>query len=230
MLSLTCFTNTCITIQKPAQKFWEQINVNSDYFLINNKVGNGNDFNNEWLSHKNKSAIMLQWCQTGTIPPYLKSFMWQKLKFVRFCWRISSSMFSSQSILCDRWSLYQVKESFWDLTVFRETSWALKTSILNSSFHATLLWQCTALPRQRLCYVNTVNVDGKRRTVKQNIQDYFNIINMYTLGFRNITMNDKTSTWVMVVCLGPHQINLLQYTHYDTEQIWIWNNIKINAQ
>lgn len=42
---------------------------------------------------------------------------------------------------------------------------------------------------------------------KQCIQDYFNIINMYTLGFRNITINDKTSTGVMVVCLGPHQIN-----------------------
>lgn len=26
---------------------------------------------------------------------------------------------------------------------------------------------------------------------------------MYTLGFRNITINDKTSTGVMVVCLGP---------------------------
>lgn len=47
----------------------------------------------------------------------------------------------------------------------------------------------------------------KKKNRKQCIQDYFNIINMYTLGFRNITINDKTSTGVMVVCLGPHQIN-----------------------
>lgn len=48
---------------------------------------------------------------------------------------------------------------------------------------------------------------GMNENGKQCIQDYFNIINMYTLGFRNITINDKTSTGVMVVCLGPHQIN-----------------------
>lgn len=48
---------------------------------------------------------------------------------------------------------------------------------------------------------------GMNENSKQCIQDYFNIINMYTLGFRNITINDKTSTGVMVVCLGPHQIN-----------------------
>lgn len=47
----------------------------------------------------------------------------------------------------------------------------------------------------------------EKKNSKQCIQDYFNIINMYTLGFRNITINDKISTGVMVVCLGPHQIS-----------------------
>lgn len=64
-----------------------------------------------------------------------------------------------------------------------------------------------------------VNLDQKEKNRNLCIQDYFNIINMYTLGFRNITINDKTSTGVMVICLGPHQITELQYTHYDTEQI-----------
>ena len=32
----------------------------------------------------------------------------------------------------------------------------------------------------------------------------------------------------MVFCLGPHQFTELQYTHYDTEQIGIWN-ININV-
>lgn len=32
----------------------------------------------------------------------------------------------------------------------------------------------------------------------------------------------------MVFCLGPHQFTQLQYTHYDTEQIGIWN-ININV-
>lgn len=53
--------------------------------------------------------------------------------------------------------------------------------------------------------VNTEHVgEHKKKRREQCIQDYFNIINMYTLGFRNITINDKTSTGVMVVCLGPH--------------------------
>lgn len=57
---------------------------------------------------------------------------------------------------------------------------------------------------------------------------------MYIICLRNITISlndDKTSTRVMIGCFcPPHQITEFQYYTYDTEQILIWNNIKINAQ
>lgn len=67
-------------------------------------------------------------------------------------------------------------------------------------------------------------VNAERKSPKRCIQDYFNIINMYILGFRNITINDKTSTGVMVVCLGPiksinYNIHIMIQSTFESEII-----------
>lgn len=61
------------------------------------------------------------------------------------------------------------------------------------------------------CYVpkRMYSVRDKKAIRNRVFKIIFNIINMYALGFRNITINDKTSTGVMVVCLGPPSNQLI---------------------